>query len=336
MEYPTYNFQKLNETDIREEIVAPLLRHLGYRSGTEHNVIREQPLSYPRTYLGRKKNTDPILRGRADYICEAHGKIRWVIEAKSPDSRLDQDAEEQSWTYASHPEIRAVYFCLTNGQEFKIYQTNRGPEVEPIFQCCYSELESNIKTIENILCPNSLLRDHPDRDIDIGKPIGDGLRSVARITTGSITYHENSLKLPPLTGLVMTITEGSIERNENGDLEVYIETMVPFQSLQKLNEKLGLHSLRLLAKSEALSCNPEEPTVFSSSMSHILPEGEMVLDLTSWKEIPFPMNMNINTQTTAIGTLVGNVFQGKFEAIIKYREVDLEVEMVGEFSVRVA
>ena len=114
MDLPIFDFQKLNETDIREEIVTPLLRHLGYRSGTHHNVIREQLLSYPKSFLGRKKNTDPILRGRADYICEAHNKIRWVIEAKSPDAPLDQDAQEQSWTYANHPEIRAVYFCLTN------------------------------------------------------------------------------------------------------------------------------------------------------------------------------------------------------------------------------
>ena len=96
MEFPNYDFKKLNEMDIREEIIAPFLRNLGYRSGTEHNVIREQSLSYPKSFLGRKKNSDPILRGRADYICEAHSQIRWIIEAKSPDTPLNQDAEEQS------------------------------------------------------------------------------------------------------------------------------------------------------------------------------------------------------------------------------------------------
>ena len=128
MEFPPYDFDTLNETDIREEIVAPLLRILGYRSGAENNVIREQPLNYPKSFLGRKKGSDPILRGGANYICEIQKQVRWVIEAKSPDAAIGLESEEQSWSYANHPEIRAVYFCLANGKEFKIFQTNRGPE----------------------------------------------------------------------------------------------------------------------------------------------------------------------------------------------------------------
>ncbi|MGA2403556.1 MAG: hypothetical protein ABSG91_17920 [Syntrophobacteraceae bacterium] len=37
----------LNEQDVREEIIAPLLRHLGYRSTTKYNLLREQLLRYP-------------------------------------------------------------------------------------------------------------------------------------------------------------------------------------------------------------------------------------------------------------------------------------------------
>ncbi len=181
-----------------------------------------------------------------DYICEAHNQVRWVIEAKSPGSVLDKDAEEQSWSYANHPEIRAVYFCLMNGYELQIYQTNRGPDETPIFQCDYEQLKDSLAVIENILSPDSILRDHPPQEIDTGRPIGPGLRSIVRITNGSITYHSNTLQLPPLIGLSMSITSGSVERNDSGNLEAYIETEVPFQSLQTLNEKLGLHSLRLL------------------------------------------------------------------------------------------
>ena len=49
------SFNNLNETDIREEILAPMVRRLGYRSGTIDNVIREQSLRYPRVFIGRKK-----------------------------------------------------------------------------------------------------------------------------------------------------------------------------------------------------------------------------------------------------------------------------------------
>ena len=57
------DFTGLNEADIREEVIAPLIRTLGYRSNTEHNVTREWPLRYPYNYLGRKNpKKDPFCR----------------------------------------------------------------------------------------------------------------------------------------------------------------------------------------------------------------------------------------------------------------------------------
>ncbi len=336
MEFPDFNFTQLNETDIREEIIAPLLRHLGYRSGTTHNVIREQALSYPKSSLGRKKNNDPILRGRADYICEAHNKLRWVIEAKSPEAALDQDANEQSWTYANHPEIRGIFYCLSNGQEFKIFQTNHGPESEPIFECNYANLEKCLPTIENILSPDAIYRDHPEQNIDTEIPIGPGLRSVVRITSGSILYTDNSENLVPLIGLTMSITEGAVERNEDGTLNAYIETQVPFQSLQKLNEKLGLHSLCLTSESTSVSDNPEQPTEFKSITQHMLPQGETVLDLTTWSETVIPINIEVITETRATGHLEGNTFKGEFIGIISYQNVGIQINMEGEFNVHLS
>ena len=79
-------------------------------------VIREQSLRYPRKFLGRKDlSKDPELRGKADYILEAKRKVRWVLEAKAPDGQITQDDIEQAWSYANHPEVRAVYFVLCNG-----------------------------------------------------------------------------------------------------------------------------------------------------------------------------------------------------------------------------
>jgi len=73
------NIENLNETDVREQILAPLIRKLGYKSGTENNVIREQFLKYPKLSLGRKNQKDPLLRGKADYILEAYRKVNWVM-----------------------------------------------------------------------------------------------------------------------------------------------------------------------------------------------------------------------------------------------------------------
>jgi hypothetical protein len=58
----------MNESDVREEMATPMLRPLGYATGTENDIIREKSLTYENDFLGRKKKTDPPLRGRADYI----------------------------------------------------------------------------------------------------------------------------------------------------------------------------------------------------------------------------------------------------------------------------
>ena len=80
MNFPPLPFDRMNEADVREEILAPFIRELGYRMGTEHDVIREQSLRYPKIFLGRKNpNRDLELRGRADYILESSGRVRWVL-----------------------------------------------------------------------------------------------------------------------------------------------------------------------------------------------------------------------------------------------------------------
>lgn len=49
----------LNETDIREEIAVPLLALLGYKGGTENEIIREMSLTYNRDFIGRKRRRIP-------------------------------------------------------------------------------------------------------------------------------------------------------------------------------------------------------------------------------------------------------------------------------------
>ena len=58
------SFDTMNETDVREEIVRPLLKRLGYQHGTEANIITEKTLRYERAFLGRKNpKRDPPSSG---------------------------------------------------------------------------------------------------------------------------------------------------------------------------------------------------------------------------------------------------------------------------------
>src|SRR4051794_15430324 len=102
------DFDSMNETDVREIVVRPLLTRLGYAHGTHANIRTEVTLRYERAFLGRKNpSKDPALVGRADYICDAVSYGRWAVEVKSPQHELTQDDVEQAHTYCAHPEISA-------------------------------------------------------------------------------------------------------------------------------------------------------------------------------------------------------------------------------------
>lgn len=336
MIFEPMNFENLNETDVREEILAPLIRLLGYRSGSEHNVIREQSLRYPRLFLGRKDSKkDPHLRGKADYILEAGGKVRWVIEAKAPDSEINIDEIEQAWTYASHPEIRAVYFILSNGRELQIFQTNQGPSVGSILSLTYEQLNSptDYRTIENILSPASILRDHPEYQIDTGIPLGPGLRSFARVTNGLVRYENNSLGLAVLNELQTSISEGALERDEENRMVAFMKTIGPSRSLQELNERLGLTSFEMTSDNRELSTDLKQPTIFYYENTVRFPAGEQLLDLNSWKHITLASNLTCNVKAKAIGTLIDHTFSGVFMTNMSYLEARINIEMTGSFYI---
>lgn len=338
MDFPQFDFNQLNETDVREEIISPLLRELGYRSGTSNNIIREQMLKYPKIQLGRKNpGKDPLVRGKFDYLCEVKNLICWVIEAKSPDIEICLDDIEQAYTYANHPEVRAVYFCITNGRKFNIYITNQGPKAPPIFSTNYQDFQESLITLKNILEPKALLRDFPNPQPDTRKPIGPGLRSIVRITNGFINYTSNSLNNPALNQLTVTIEDGVIERNENGHLIANLRSMSPIQYHQRLNEKLGLTDFEVTSEDEFISESESNPTILKGSMQATIPAGEKILDLTTWKEVTLLQNLTIKTETIASGYLIDGNFIGSFE--VKFTLLNSPIPKIilkGDFKIHLA
>lgn len=329
-------FDKLNEADVREEIISPLLHYLNYQAGTQYNIIREQSLRYPRIFIGNKNtNRDPLLRGIADYICEVNGQVRWVIEAKSPNTDIALDQVEQAYTYANHPEVRAVYFCITNGRQLIIYQTNLGPNANCLISIKYENLNNSLQIIKNLVGPEALIRDHPPQAVDVREPIGPGLRSIVRITNGHIIYKRNSLNIPMLNELTTGIIDGAVERDEQGCLVAFLKTIVPFQSLQRLNQKFGIDQFEVKSKDKIISADKNNPTIFKANHKIILPAGERMLNLQTWQEIELPFNITCHIETIASGSLDGYKFVGEFTAKMQYLETGINLTMDGDFEVHV-
>lgn len=330
-------FEALNETDVREEIIAPLIRRLGYRSCTSNNVIREQSLRYEKPSLGIKKpKKDPELRGKADYILDVQQLVRWVIEVKAPGISLGVDEVEQAWTYANHPEVRAVYFVLSNGRNLDVYRTNHGPEAAPLLSLTHGQLDTDFQALANVLSPDALLRDFPDTKIDVGLPIAPGLRSLARISNGLIRYERNSLGLRALTELQTGISSGAIEHDNNGALIAFLKTTGPTQSFQELNDRLGLSEFEMTSQDIQLSTDQANPTLFLYEHHVILPAGEKLLDLNTWELVELPLNIRCNVRAEARGTYSNRIFSGSFTTTMHYLESSLNINIAGSFEIHLA
>jgi Type I restriction enzyme R protein N terminus (HSDR_N) len=337
METVSMVLEVMNEADVREEILAPLINSLGYKAGAENKASREVPLvlRYPRSSLGRKKpRTDPYLRGRADYILEVRGHARWVLEAKPSSEEIDEDCIEQAWSYANHPEVRAVYFAVSNGRDFLVYRTSAPPGSEPILQVSCRELTKSYDAIAQLLSADSITRDFHEA-CDIGTPLGRGLRSLAKVASGKIIYTHSSINWPILSEINIAIVDGTIERSQDGSLISYIVTQAPVNSIQTMIKKMGLEKLPYTSSSTSLSSDPSAPTEFMYSGVAIFKEGEELFDINSGSFVTLPLTIECSIQSRARVVLENGGIVGQIENSAVYTGgIDFVMNFGGDISIR--
>ncbi|MBA2503460.1 MAG: type I restriction enzyme HsdR N-terminal domain-containing protein [Pyrinomonadaceae bacterium] len=320
------------EQDVREDIITPLFHRLGYEKDSENDIRREQflILRYNKESLGRQKpKTDPPLSGYADYILEIDNKIRWVIEAKPPANPITETDAGQAYSYAKHPEVRAVLFCLCNGRELKIYRTDSLPESALVYSISYDDFESKFDEITNILSPNSMRRTGHDVEIDIGKPISSGLGSMAQISGGYFRYISSKPPNPVLSELFFTVISGVIMRNESENLVGVINTRSPILSAQKLSERIGTDKIEFESADSVISTDSLIPTIFTSASTLVIQRGERILDFA------FPQTVEYQVETVVKGYLQGLIFKGEFQVLMKTSIVSMNLETPGIFELHV-
>jgi len=142
------NNPDFHEDSVREVIILPILKELGYKSDS---IVRSKSLQHPFLKIGSKKRPINLV---PDYILKVENIYAWVLDAKSPNQKaLDQDHIEQVYSYSSHPEIRSTYFALCNGLEFAVFrrdQTNK-----PILYFSLDEIEHYWEDLARFLAPSS-------------------------------------------------------------------------------------------------------------------------------------------------------------------------------------
>ena len=152
--WKTQSFEGWKEIDIREDFLAPLLRHLGYAKNTVNDILREENRKLKAAYhrIGRSEVA-------IDYIPTLRLKKFWLIEAKSGAFKQMQLGDYlQAHFYAIHPEIQARYIVLSNGWEIKVYDAlNCDSWDNPLLSCSQQTCDTTFEKLREFLSAKTML-----------------------------------------------------------------------------------------------------------------------------------------------------------------------------------
>lgn len=131
------------EQDVREEIIAPILRALGYRKESMFSVTREVPLRIAGKLL------------KPDYSLSLWEEDFWIIEAKRPSAtqgKFGYAELRQALEYAVHPEINAALLVLCDGHAIEIFDREHDLET-PILRVERANLVRDFDQLRALLSP---------------------------------------------------------------------------------------------------------------------------------------------------------------------------------------
>ena len=147
-DFAIINNPDFKEDSVREEIIAPILKELGYSAFGHNKIIRSKNLKHPFIYFGTKKENIHII---PDYLLQVGKTKVAILDAKSPrENILKGKNPEQAYSYAIHKEIRVEKYALCNGIEFVIFDVNK---IEPIFYSKVKELQENWYSFYKVISP---------------------------------------------------------------------------------------------------------------------------------------------------------------------------------------
>jgi hypothetical protein len=155
--YEDFDFSALDspeykEDAVREDLIAPLLRRLGYKAAGPERMQRSKTLVHPFVMIGSKRHQINIV---PDYTLYVNDKPAAIVEAKGPGEQIVNSPHvEQAYSYAIHPEIRANLYALCNGRELIVYSVSQW---DPLLQVQLSEIEHSWRAVEETLHPRFLL-----------------------------------------------------------------------------------------------------------------------------------------------------------------------------------
>lgn len=115
------------EDSVREDIITPLLKCLGYSSfDEEKQIIRSPHVEQPYFMRGSRKVPLTI----PDYLLRVNGKNVFILEAKKPTVDIGSgNPVWQAYSYAVNPQVQVKRFALCNGRAMSVFDTDKDKPV---------------------------------------------------------------------------------------------------------------------------------------------------------------------------------------------------------------
>ncbi len=330
---------KLNEAAVNAEINEKIISFLGYKTQTPHNVYREQDIiwRYPHLFLGHKNSkTDPILKGRPDYILEIREIGNWILEAKAGSEVVGMDDIDQAYTYASVPQIRAPMFAICNGMSFVVFETRRHPNADPILSIDYDQIEEKRYAIYNLLSPAGFARRYPRLLVETGRPLAPGFGPSARILKGRSMQNQvrcvvkiegTEVLLPPQ---IIRQIEESYEsaigifigdrcgRLSDGTIFADVKMTHGDKSHDEFAKQFELEYYRYICRDEEVSLDPTVPSIFECTINRTIPPGTAISNPMTGQTNIVPIEVPISYYAEATGYVSGSKFIGEHTTRISH------------------
>ncbi len=237
-DYEVLNNSEFKEDSVREEIIMPLIKALGYDYKGKYKIVRSRKLQHPFTMIGANKYKISIF---PDYILECDGKCVCIIEAKAPSESLDnEECISQAYSYAVHREVAAKFYVLCNGKEFRLYSTSL---LMPVMVFRMDYLMSHFNKLNAIMGAVNILTYSEKR---IAKDLGIHLKM---LSAGSIEQRFTFMDFPIYQIILVEPDTYTVDSTIVIDGEKYcgsfdfnydtllgLRNVLPVEALEKLKE----------------------------------------------------------------------------------------------------
>lgn len=176
---------EFKEDSVREEIIMPLLKYLGYG---RDNIVRSLNLRHPYLHVG--SNRDQPVTLIPDYVLRIENSYAWVLDAKGPrEDVMDRDYVAQAYCYAAHPEVRSNFFALCNGVEFALFRTNGNNE--PLLHFHMDEVDYYFDKLSALLSPSSF---HQGKQVVYETSGNTDFNYLTRKLPSEVKIHKQAMK----------------------------------------------------------------------------------------------------------------------------------------------